>query len=98
MMIEEYNEVQRLSLVNISVIRVDIPIGSVVNENVYAVDKEGIRLWIIKYPEHHKDEGKDNPVVHMKEEDGFVVLSRWDSSEYRLDILTGELTSLRYTK
>jgi hypothetical protein len=68
------------------VVRLEVPAGVVLNENVYGLDYEGRMLWQVPVRKHVYT---DSPYTKIARSGDGVVASNWDGLELTLDPETG---------
>ncbi|GAB4393523.1 MAG: hypothetical protein Tsb005_12190 [Gammaproteobacteria bacterium] len=85
--VEEFGE--------ILVVRLKIPVGIILNENVFGVSSEGKILWQI---EKLSSVYTDNPFTGMVREGDNAKLFNWDGTDLIVNPATGEIIKKGYSK
>lgn len=80
---------------DIVIVRLDIPLGVIFNENVYAVTADGKILWQITKMSHVYE---DCPYANMLVKEGNIELYNWDGTILLVEPATGEILEKGYTK
>ena len=80
---------------NVAVVRLDVPPGTRLNENVFAISSDGRVLWQIA-PESHAYE--DSPYTGLSRDGDQVVAHNWDGAVLWLDPASGQVIRRGYRK
>ena len=80
---------------DIAVVRLDLPSGARLNENVYAVSSDGRVLWQIAAERHVYE---DSPYTGLARDGDCVVVHNWDGTDLWLDPASGEVVKRGYSK
>ena len=85
-----------ISFTNTIVVRLELPRGNILNENIYGVAHNGNIIWQIpKIPHVYPD----SPYMSLKKIDEQHASSHnWDGDDIIFDINTGEITHKSYSK
>jgi outer membrane protein assembly factor BamB len=83
-----YEVAEALGFETAVVARLEVPVGVVLNENVYGLDYEGRMLWQVPVRKHVYT---DSPYTKITRSGDAVVLSNWDGLELTLDPETGRV-------
>lgn len=78
-----------------AVVRLNSPVGSAENENVYGIDYEGEVLWRVP---RRRTVYQDSPYTGMRAEADRVRLFNWDGLELLIDPTTGGVLEERSGK
>lgn len=82
---------------NSLVIRVEPPVGSIFNRNVFAVTSQGDVLWQIAESPHGTQ--ADKPYVGIAhDKDGGLVAANWNGVDYSVDMRCGAITTKAFNK
>ena len=76
-----------LPTAGVFVVRLELPSGTIHNENVYGVDANGTVSWQVRPREHVYD---DSPYTGMVMCDNHVKLLNWDGLELLVDPVSGK--------
>lgn len=80
---------KHLTINNLLLAVLDIPIGQTFNENVYCINSDGNIIWQIKKQDYLY---RDSPYVGLRQDAiGNIWLINWDGAQYRIDIFTGNV-------
>lgn len=90
-----YDVAQVLDFSNVFVVRIESPLKSRFNENVYGVSYDGKILWQVG-PRKYVYE--DSPYTGMIKEDEKVKLFNWDGTELLVNPMTGRVLKEEYGK
>ncbi|HMO67340.1 MAG TPA: hypothetical protein PKD92_01290 [Novosphingobium sp.] len=77
------------------IVLLDIPVGSIENENVFGIRPDGTTAWQIERLPHVYD---DSPYTNITITDGEVKAYNWDGDEVVLDPATGKSIGVSYKK
>lgn len=87
--------VQAIPFSKTVVIRLEAPVGSQFNENVFGVNPEGRIVWQVP---PRRLVYSDSPFTGMEEKGGKILLSNWDGLELLVDPATGEVLKESFGK
>jgi len=76
-----------------AVVRLDVPPGSTLNENVFGVDDLGSIVWQVP---NRKYVYADSPYTGMQRQGDHAVLFNWDGLELTVDAATGKVVREGY--
>jgi outer membrane protein assembly factor BamB len=79
------------------IVRVEPPSGTVFNRNVFALTKQGTKLWQIQESPHGTYSDKPYVGVHLDAE-GRIVASNWNGVDYIVDGSSGTVTAKAFNK
>lgn len=85
-----------LILNNIIIIMLGHPSNKVYNENIYALNEDGIVLWQIEPRDYLQTESRYVNIVNIG--DGFIQANGWDSVIVKVNILNGKIISEEWVK
>lgn len=91
----DYPVAEILPFQTAAVVRLNPPVGSSGNENVYGIDYEGSVLWRVP---QRKTVYRDSPYTGMRSEADLVRLFNWDGLELLIDPTTGTVLEERSGK
>src|SRR5262245_17764340 len=80
--------VEEVSFGDVVVVRLEIPIRAISNENVFGVSDKGQIIWQVP-PEPR--EPKQSPFIKIRRDGDQVRLNNWDGMIYQLDPKTGQV-------
>lgn len=86
---------ETLDFQDVIVIRLELPLGVVFNENVFGLSCDGEILWQISKQKHI---GEDSPYTQLSYQNGKAGLYNWDASLYIVEPNTGEVIKERFLK
>lgn len=87
---------QTLEVGNVVVVRLRVEPGSIMNENVVALDRDdGKLLWKIPVRQHVY---RDSPYTAISKEGSYAWVHNWDGTDLKIDPKTGEILEERFTK
>jgi len=90
-----YPVAELISFKEFSVVRFDVPIDEVYNENVVAIDSDGCLMWKIA---SRKYVYENSPYMKIIREGENVVAHNWDGQVLVLHSKTGRIVEKRQTK
>lgn len=94
--IEFLFDIRQIEEINdIVIVRLDIPLGVIFNENIYAVSADGEILWQIPKMSHVYE---DSPYVNMLVKGENIELYNWDGTILLIEPATGKILEKGYTK
>jgi len=76
-------------------VRIDSPIGSQDNRNVFGVSEEGVVVWQVPGRKHVYP---DSPYTNVTVEAGAFLLGNWDGLELTVDPATGAVMNEGYVR
>lgn len=91
----KYNIAEVAILEGIIIVRLDVPPGRIMNENIYGVSKDGNILWQISKLGHIYG---DSPYTGMTRRGDKFTIYNWDGLDVTIDPYTGEILSKSYSK
>ena len=88
-----YDVAEAVGFDTVVVARLEIPVGVVLNENVYGLDYDGQMLWQVPTRKHVYT---DSPYTKIARRGDAVLLVNWDGLELTLDPETGRVLGENY--
>lgn len=89
--------VQQMQVGSLLLLRVEPPPGQVFNRNVFAVDADARLLWQIAESPHGTE--ADKPFMSLAlDAEGEVLAGNWNGVNYRVDLKTGSLRVVGFSK
>jgi len=77
------------------VVRLELPLGVIFNENVFGLSYDGKVLWQISKQKHIEE---DSPYTQLSYQNDKAGLYNWDASLYIAEPVTGEVIEERFLK
>lgn len=79
------------------IVRLEPPVGTIFNRNVFAVTKDGRPVWQIVESPHGTELDKPYVGIH-RDRDGGLVAANWNGVDYLVDVATGGITTKAFNK
>ena len=80
---------------DVLVVRLEIPMGTIFNENVFGVSAEGKVIWQIEKMSYVYE---DSPFTGMGKEGHYAKLCNWDGTDLLVNPNTGEIAKKSFSK
>lgn len=84
---------------DITVVCLEIPPKTIMNQNVFGLDRDGAIMWQVPYNIKVASESKDSPYIEVKsQDDGTVMAYNWSGHHARLNPKTGGIIEVIFGK